>query len=95
MHTKTHLRKYCESRGKQWNDEYIDLLIQKEPMFYSFIKSYESLSNTVIPSREQCIEDMKGEMMPQDENDHMVKLWLIHSLSRHGVNTTNCTMYSM
>ena len=44
-------------------------------MFYSLIKSYSSLNNTVIPSREQCIDDMKGEMMPQDEYDHMVKLW--------------------
>ena len=44
-------------------------------MFYSLIKSYESLNNTTIPSREQCIDDMKGEMIPQDEYDHMVKLW--------------------
>ena len=43
-------------------------------MFHSLIKSYESLSTAVIPSREQCIDDMKGEMMPQDEYDHMVKL---------------------
>ena len=44
-------------------------------MFYSFIKSYESLSNIVIPSHEQCIDDMKGEMMPQNEYDYMMKLW--------------------
>ena len=44
-------------------------------MFYSLIKSHESLNNTTIPSHEQCIDDMKGEMMPQDEYDHMVKLW--------------------
>ena len=75
VHTKQQLCKYCESLGKQWNDEYIELLTRKEPMFYSLIKSYESLGNTVIPSREQCIDDMKGEMMPQDEYDHMVKLW--------------------
>ena len=41
VHTKQQLRKYCESRGKQWSDEYIDLLTRKEPMFYSLIKSYE------------------------------------------------------
>ena len=75
VHTKSQLRKYCESRGKQWSDEYIDLLTRKEPMFYSLIKSYETLNNTTIPSREQCIDDMKGEMMPKDEYDHMVKLW--------------------
>ena len=44
-------------------------------MFYSLIKSYDCLNNTVIPSREQCIDDMKGEMMHQDEYDHMMKLW--------------------
>ena len=44
-------------------------------MFYSLIKSYSSLNNTTIPTREECVDDMKGEMMPQDEYDHMVKLW--------------------
>ena len=75
MHTKDQLRKYCESLGKQWNDEYIDLLTRKEPMFYSLIKSYDTLNNTVIPTQDQCIDDMKGEVMPQDEYKHMVKLW--------------------
>ena len=74
-HTKIQLRKYCESRNKQWSDEYIDLLTRKEPIFYTLIKSYDSLSNTLIPSREQCIDDMKGELMPQNEYDHMIKLW--------------------
>ena len=71
-HTKTQLRRYCEERNKQWSDEYIDLLIRKEPMFYILIKSYDSLNNTLIPSCEQCIDDMKGEMMPQDEYNHMM-----------------------
>ena len=74
-HTKTQLRKYCKERDKEWNDEYIDLLTRKEPIFYVLIKSYSFLNNTLIPSREQCIDDMKGEMMPQNEYDHMVKLW--------------------
>ena len=69
VHTKQQLCKYCESWGKQWSDEYIDLLTRKEPMFYSLIKSYSSLNNTVIPSREQCIDDMKGEMMPQETGE--------------------------
>ena len=73
-HTKTQLRRYCEERSKQWNDEYIDLLTRKEPMFYSLIKSYDSINNTLIPSREQCIDDMKDEMMLQDEYIHMMKL---------------------
>ena len=74
-HAKTQLRRYCEERGKQWSDEYIDLLTRKEPMFFTLIKSYDSLNSTVIPSHEQCYDDMKGEMIPQDEYDHMVKLW--------------------
>ena len=32
-------------------------------LFYSLIKSYDSLNNKTIPTREQCIDDMKGEMM--------------------------------
>ena len=84
VHTKQQLREYCESRGKQWSDEYIDLLTWKEPMFYILIKSYESLNNTTIPSREQCIDDMKGEMMPQDEYDHMVKLWKTFDIKTWG-----------
>ena len=71
-HTKTQLRRYYEERSKQWNDEYIDLLTRKEPMFYTLIKSYDSLNNTLIPSCEQCIDDMKGEMMPQNEYIHMM-----------------------
>ena len=74
-HTKVQLKQYCESRGKPWSDDYIDLLTRKEPMFYSLIKSYSSLNNTGIPTREQCNNDMKGEIMSQDEYDHMVKLW--------------------
>ena len=31
--------------------------------------------NTLIPSRQQCIDYVKGEMMPQDEYYHMMKLW--------------------
>ena len=74
-HTKTLLRKNCESQGKQWSAEYIDLLTWKELLLYSLIKSYDSLNNTLISSHQQCIDDMKGEMMPQNEYDHMVKLW--------------------
>ena len=73
-HTKTQLRRYCEERDKQWSDEYIDLLTRKEPMFYTLIKSYSFLNNTLIPSHQQCIDDMKGEMMSKDEYDHMMKL---------------------
>ena len=84
VHTKQQLRKYCEPQSKQCSDEYIDLLTRKEPMFYSLIKSYDTLNNTVIPSREQCIDDMKGEMMPQDEYDHMVKLWKTFDIKTWG-----------
>ena len=51
-HAKTQLRRYCEERGKQWSDKYIDLLTRKEPMFYTLIKAYSSLNNTLIPSYE-------------------------------------------
>ena len=84
VHTKTQLRKYCVSHGKSWSDEYIDLLTRKEPMFYSLIKFYESMNNTVMPTREQCIDDMKGEMMLQDEYDHMVKLWKTFDIKTWG-----------
>ena len=53
----------------------MDLLTRKETIFYTLIKSYSSLNNTFIPSREQCYDDMKGEMMPHNEYDHMMKLW--------------------
>ena len=53
-------------------------------MFYSLIKSYSSLNNTTIPTREQCYDDMKGEIMAQDEYDHMVKLWDTFSIKSWG-----------
>ena len=84
VHTKQQLCKYCESRSKQWSDEYIVLLTRKEPMFYSLIKSYDTLNNTIISSHEQCIDDMKGEMMPRDEYDHMVKLWKTFDIKTWG-----------
>ena len=84
IHTRTLLGRNCEKRDKQWNDEYIDLLTRKEPIFYRLIKSYESLKYTVIPSHEQCIDDMKGEMMSKDEYDHIVKLWLIFDINTWG-----------
>ena len=59
-------------------------MTRKEPMFYSLIKSYDSLNNTVIPSREQCIDDMKGEKMHQDEYDHMMKLWKTFNIKTWG-----------
>ena len=52
-HTKTQLRRYCKERDKQCSDKYIDLLTWKEPVFYTLIKSYDSLNNTLIPSRKQ------------------------------------------
>ena len=73
-HTKTQLRRYCEERSKQWSDEYIDLLTRKEPMFYTLIKSYESLNNTLLPSHEQYTDDVKDEVMSKDEYDYWVKL---------------------
>ena len=44
-------------------------------MFYTLIKSYDSLNHALILSLEQCIDDMKDEMIPQNEYDHMMKLW--------------------
>ena len=44
-------------------------------MFYTLTKSYQSLNKTLILFREQCIDDMKGDMMLQNEYNHMVKLW--------------------
>ena len=73
-HTKTQLRHFCEERGKQWSDEYIDLLTRKVPMFYTLIKSYDSLNHALILSLEQCIDNIKDEMIPQNEYDHMMKL---------------------
>ena len=43
-------------------------------MFYSLIKSYETLNITVIPFREQCIDNMKGEVILKDEDIHLVML---------------------
>ena len=54
-------------------------------MFYSLIKSYESLNNTVIPSRVQCIDDMKGEIVPQDEYDLMLELWKTFDIKTWGI----------
>ena len=77
-------------------------------MFYTLVKSYSSLNITLISSHEQCIDDMKGEMMLQDQYDHMVKLWNTFDIKTWGeyyelykvfdvtlMANTNCTKYSM
>ena len=53
-------------------------------MFYTLIKSYDFLNNTLIPSSEQCIDDMKGEVMPQNEYDHLMKLWNTYDIKTWG-----------
>ena len=53
-------------------------------MFYTLIKSYDSLNNTLIPSRQQFIDDMKDEMMLQNEYDHMVILWNTFDINTWG-----------
>ena len=73
--SKARLKRYCDTRGKQWTDESIELMTRKEPMFYSLIKSYSSLNNTTISTLEQYNDDMKGEIMAEDEYEHMKKLW--------------------
>ena len=42
------------------------------------------MNNTVIPSREQCIDDMKGEMKSKDVYDHMMKLWKTFDIKTWG-----------
>ena len=74
-YSKAQLKRYCDTRGKQWTDESIELMIWKELMFYSLIKSYSSLNNTTISTLEQYNDDMKGEIMAEDEYEHMKKLW--------------------
>ena len=68
----------------EWSDEYIDLLTRKEPMFYTLIKSYDSLNNTLIPSRQQCCNDMKDVMMLQKEYIHIMKLWNTFEINTWG-----------
>ena len=74
-YSKAQLKRYCDTRGKQWTDESIELMIWKELMSYSLIKSYSSLNNTTISTREQYNDDMKGEIMAEDEYEYMKKLW--------------------
>ena len=53
-------------------------------MFYSLIKSYSSLNNTTISTLEQYNDDMKGEIMAEDEYEHMKKLWDTFDIKTQG-----------
>ena len=66
-------------------------------MFYTLTKSCESLNKTLIPFREKCIDDMKGDMMLQNEYNHMMKLWNTFDIKTWGeyyelYNVTDVTL---
>ena len=73
--TISSVKHWCKSYGIEFKDEYIDLLLQKEPMFYNLVDSFESLSTPTIPKLEDIYNELTSDLMSVEDYDHMKKLW--------------------
>ena len=82
--TRTQLKQYCENRGKIWDNSYIDLLIKKEPLFFSLNKPFQTLSNCCIPKQEDCFDVVNGSCMSSDDYEYMSKLWEAFNIESWG-----------
>lgn len=73
--TITSVKQWCKSYGIEFKDNYIDLLLQKEPMFYNLVDSFESLSTPTIPKLEDIYNELTSDLMSVEDYNHMKKLW--------------------
>ena len=73
--TISSVKQWCKSYGIEFKDSFIDLLLQKEPMFYNLVDSFESLSTPTIPKLEDIYNELTSDLMSVEDYDHMKKLW--------------------
>ena len=73
--TISSVKQWCKSYGIEFKDSFIDLLLQKEPMFYNLVDSFESLSTPTIPKLEDIYNELTSDLMSVEDYNHMKKLW--------------------
>lgn len=82
--TKQLLKQYLEDHHKHYDDSYIELMTRKEPMFYSLITSYQSLSNTKLPDIVSCYDELSRTEMSIEDYNHMKTLWKTFNIMNWG-----------
>ena len=82
--TKQLLKQYLEDHNKPYDDSYIELMTRKEPMFYSLITSYQTLSNTNIPDIVSCYDELTRTEMSIEDYNHMKLLWKTFDIKNWG-----------
>ena len=83
-HTSALMAEYFKNNGMVWKDEYIDLMTRKEPMFYSAVKSYACLSNTSIPTKKECYDELSNTDMSDSDYNHLKLLWNTFNIKSWG-----------
>lgn len=82
--TKQLLKQYLEDHHKHYDESYIELMTRKEPMFYSLITSYSSLSNTKLPDIVSCYDELSRTQMSIEDYNHMKTLWKTFNIKNWG-----------
>lgn len=82
--TKQLLKQYLEDHHKHYDESYIELMTRKEPMFYSLITSYQTLSNTKLPDIVSCYDELSRTQMSIEDYNHMKTLWKTFNIKNWG-----------
>jgi len=69
------IRDWCTRHGKPFDESYVELMLQKEPMFYNLVTSIETLNTKGIPKREDIVDELTGKTMDPETYAHMQRLW--------------------
>lgn len=82
--TKLLLKQYLEDHNKHYDESYIELMTRKEPMFYSLITSYQTLSNEKLPDIVACYDELTRTQMSIEDYRHMETLWKTFDINNWG-----------
>ncbi len=82
--TRELVKKYLQSKNKEYKDEYIELMTRKEPMFYNLITSYSSLKTRKIPDQIDCYDELRNSIMSDEDYNHMKLLFKTFNIKNWG-----------
>ena len=86
--TRELVKKYLQSKNKEYRDEYIELMTRKEPMFYNLITSYSSLKTRKIPDQIDCYDELRNSIMSDEDYNHMKLLFKTFNIKKPKITLT-------
>lgn len=75
IYTKQFMRQFFENNHCEFKESYIDLLLQKEPMFYNQVNSFQDLFNDKLPARELTYDQLNQSIMSEEDYNYLQSLW--------------------